>query len=89
MVLAHPLSGVVNPSGFDLATGRLCVMTSRHRVGLVIVSRDHVGGTLAEFLPSATQAVSRPDDAGRGHAQNLALWSALVRGGRSVHASRC
>jgi hypothetical protein len=42
MVVVHPLSGVVSPSGFDLGTGRLCVMASRHRAGLVVVSRDHI-----------------------------------------------
>ena len=29
MVVVHPLSGVADPSSFDLATGRLCVMASR------------------------------------------------------------
>ena len=43
MIVVHPLSGVVRPSAFDLSTGRLCVMASRHRVGLVMVTRDHVG----------------------------------------------
>jgi hypothetical protein len=86
MVVVHPLSGVVRPSAFDLSTGRLCVMASRHRVGLVIVTRDHLGATLAEHLPEANQAVGLPDEAGRGHAQNLAVWEQLLQGGRVVPA---
>jgi len=86
MIVVHPLSGVVRPSAFDLSTGRLCVMASRHRVGLVVVTRDHVGETLAAYLPVADQAVGLPDEAGRGHAQNLAVWEQLARGGRVVRA---
>ena len=32
MVVVHPLSGVVRPSEFDLATGRLCVMAPATRL---------------------------------------------------------
>ena len=42
MVMVHPLSGVVRPSAFDLETGRLCVMASRHKAGLLVVTRDHL-----------------------------------------------
>jgi hypothetical protein len=82
MVMVHPLSGVSRPSAFDLETGRLCVMASRHKAGLVVVSRDHLRDTLDEYLPVADQAVGRPDVAGRGHAQNLAFWSVLEDRGR-------
>ena len=82
MVVVHPLSGVVSPSAFDLSTGRLCVMASRHEVGLVLVSRDHLGETLEDYLPVADQAVGWPDEAGCGHAQNLAVWQWLRENGR-------
>jgi hypothetical protein len=82
MIAVHPLSGVVRPSSFDLSTGRLCVMASRHRVGLVLVSRDHLGATLREYLPIADQPVGLPDEAGRGHAQNLAVFRQLAAAGR-------
>jgi hypothetical protein len=82
MVVVHPLSGVTEPSSFDLATGRLCVMASRHQVGLVLVSRDHLGETLEDYLPFADQAVGLPDEAGRGHAQNWAVWEWLKAQGR-------
>jgi hypothetical protein len=86
MIAVHPLSGVVRPSAFDLSTGRLCVMASRHRTGLVLVTRDHVPATLGAYLPVADQAVGWPDEAGKGHAQNLAVWEQLERGGRVVRA---
>ena len=84
MVMAHPLSGVVQPSDFDLETGRLCVMASRHQVGLVIVTRDHIGRTLDAHLPGAEQPVGRPDVAGQGHHQNRQFWETLIKNDRLV-----
>jgi hypothetical protein len=86
MVAVHPLSGVASPSGFDLATGRLCVMASRHQVGLVIVSRDHVGATLAGCVTVADQAPCADDANGRGHAQHTAVWSWFAANGRVAHS---
>lgn len=86
MVAVHPLSGVSDPTEFDLATGRLCVMTSRHQAGLVLVSRDHVGDTLDGFAPSAAQAPGARDEAGRGHAQNADVWRWLHARGRVARA---
>ena len=86
MVMAHPLSGVLHPSDFDLETGRLCVMASRHQAGLIIVTRDHVGETLDTHLPVAEQPVGRPDVAGRGHYQNSAFWDRLASTGAVFEA---
>jgi len=86
MILVHPLSGVVRPSSFDLETGRLCVMASRHLAGAIILSRDHVTETLANTIPSATQPVGRADVSGRGLFDNLAFWSTMQDGGRVVKA---
>lgn len=77
MIAVHPLSGVVDPSAFDLETGRLCVMASRHRAALIMLTRDHIGTTLANFVPSADQAPGRPDVVGRGHDAHLRFWEAL------------
>lgn len=79
MIVIHPLSGVVQPSAFDLETGRLCVMASRHRAGMIVLSRDHVYETLDTHIPSADQALGRPDVTGRGHAQNLRFWETLAK----------
>lgn len=77
MIAVHPLSGVVDPSAFDLETGRLCVMASRHQAGFVILTRDHVGETLRNYVPSAEQAPGRPDRVGRGHDAHLKFWTQL------------
>lgn len=86
MVVVHPLSGVEEPSVFDLETGRLCVMASRHEVGLILVTRDQVGRTLDGLIVSAEQAVGRPDVSGRGHARHSAFWRRLEEAGRCVAA---
>ncbi len=77
MIFVHPLSGVLRPTSFDLETGRLCVMASRHTAGAIILARDHVTETLASCIPSATQPVGRPDVSGRGLFDNLTFWSSL------------
>lgn len=82
MVVVHPLSSVIDPSDFDLETGRLCVMASRHQVALIIVTRDHVGTTLNGFIPEATQAPGQPDVVGRGHAAHSRFWNSLKRANR-------
>jgi hypothetical protein len=87
MIVVHPLSGVTIPSAFDLETGRLCVMTSRHRSGLVVVGRDHIRSTLESHIPSAEQAIGRPDVAGRGHETNLRFWETMEEAGRVISAA--
>ena len=84
-IVVHPLSGVLEPSAFDLETGRLCVMASRHRGGLIVVGRDHIGDTLDGFIVSADQPIGRPDITGRGHHQHLAFWGSLESQNRIVH----
>jgi hypothetical protein len=68
MVAVHPLSGVMSPSAFDLETGRLCVMSSRHQAACFFVTRDHVSDTLDDHLPLADQALGALDAVGKGHA---------------------
>lgn len=68
MVAVHPLSGVTSPSSFDLETGRLCVMASRHQAACFFITRDHVSSTLDDHLPLAEQALGGVDSVGKGHA---------------------
>ena len=81
MIAVHPLSGVADPSAFDLETGRLCVMASRHEVAFIMLTRDHVGETLRNYVPSAEQAPGRPDTVGRGHDAHLKFWTQLESAG--------
>ena len=81
MIAIHPLSGVIDPSAFDLETGRLCVMASRHQAGLILITRDHVIETLRNYVPSAGQAPGRPDVVGRGHHSHLRFWEQLEAAG--------
>ena len=76
MLSVHPLSGVVHPSDFDLDTGRLCVMASRHKAGLLILTRDHIARTLDATIPSARQPVGIDDVAGIVVACSIARQSA-------------
>lgn len=82
MIAIHPLSGVTAPSAFDLETGRLCVMASRHQAGLILLARDHVRETLSTYIPSADQAPGRPDVVGRGHDAHYRFLAALADHGR-------
>jgi len=75
MIAIHPLSGVAYPSSFDLETGRLCVMASRHQSACIFVSRDHVSETLATRLPVGDHAIGAIDVSGRGHAQHTRFWN--------------
>jgi hypothetical protein len=77
MIAIHPLSGVSDPSAFDLETGRLCVMASRHQSGFIMLTRDHVGETLRNYVPAADQAPGCPDIVGRGHDAHLRFWTQL------------
>jgi len=77
MVVVHPLSSMENPGEFDLETGRLCVMASRHQSGLIVIGRDHIGRTLDGILPSATQPLGRPDAVSRGLRQHREFWGHL------------
>jgi hypothetical protein len=84
MVAVHPLSGCVSPSEFDLGTGRLCVMASRHQCGLLVVTRDHVGQTLEQALLPATQPLGKPDVAGRGLASHRRFREYFVGRGAAI-----
>lgn len=74
MLIAHPLSGIEHPSGFDLETGRLCVMASRHQTALLVFSRDHVPETLNNLMLPATQSPGLRDTNGEGLHIHREFW---------------
>jgi len=84
MIAVHPLSGVTDPTSFDLETGRLCVMASRHKVALFMLARDHIVPTLDIYIPSADQALGCADVTGKGHARHLGFLEALAKRSRIV-----
>ncbi|MFM9610997.1 helicase [Streptomyces sp. V2] len=48
-VVLHPLSGRPDATAFHLETGRLCVLTSRHRHACVVVCREGVSDLLDDY----------------------------------------
>ncbi|MFD0315212.1 AAA family ATPase [Streptomyces flavalbus] len=48
-VVLHPLSGRPDATAFHLETGRLCVLTSRHRHACVVVCREGVTDLLDDY----------------------------------------
>lgn len=87
LLVVHPLSGVEKPGVFDLDTGRLCVMISRHEHGLIIFSRNHIFSTLETKIPVALQAPNLEDVAGAGHDLNREFIKMLETNNRIVRIS--
>jgi hypothetical protein len=79
--VVHPLSGS-RVQRVDLETGRLCVMASRHKAGLV-VGRDHIRDTWRSTSPARGRGWDG-QTAGHGHEQNLGIWRALLDADRAV-----
>lgn len=87
MFAVHPLSSVIRPSSFDLETGRLCVMASRHKTQLFVVSRGHIDEMLAEYDPPGDQALGGMDNSGRGHSSHEQFISELKKKGMWLKAA--
>jgi hypothetical protein len=82
----HPLSNAKRPNSFDLETGRLCVMASRHQIALAIFSRAHILKTLEIELPNSTQAPGLADSAGLGHRLHKQFID-MLRDRKRIHPS--
>ncbi|MCR6489790.1 AAA family ATPase [Amycolatopsis sp. OK19-0408] len=46
VIVVHPLSGRRDATAFHLETGRLCVLTSRHRQACIVVAREGISDLL-------------------------------------------
>ena len=78
MVAVHPLSSTTSPQVFDLDSGRLCVMLSRHQVAMIVIGRDHIAETLERTRALPEQALGLPDVVGRGLTQHQRAMSAVM-----------
>ena len=58
-VVLHPLAGYRDPNGFGLALGRTCVMLSRHRAHLTVVTDAATPAVLRTAEPDPTVAAHR------------------------------
>jgi hypothetical protein len=85
MVMKHTLSGIRRFEAFSLEPGRLCVMSSRHQLGCIIIGRDGVGAALDEHQHDCAQRPSGSADAAwDGWRAHRTLWSKLETSDRLV-----
>ena len=63
MFVHHPLSGRADASVFHLDAGRLCVMTSRHRIACFVLTRAGIEDMLLRYAPSGDRALGLDEDA--------------------------
>jgi hypothetical protein len=79
-IVRHPLSRVGTPQPFDLMAGRWCVSLSRHQIGCIIVARESVRSTIAEYVhPCDTAAAGARDEVWRGFEAHRTIWHELER----------
>lgn len=62
VVAHHPLAGRQNVDAFHTNPGRMCVMTSRHRIGCLIVARAGIATLLDRNPPVGDHALGCADD---------------------------
>lgn len=85
MVAKHTLSGMKRFGEFELEPGRLCVMTSRHKLGCIIVGRDGIGTALENHghncadWPSGAESLEW-----RGWLANREFWKRMESSDRVI-----
>jgi AAA domain-containing protein len=84
MLAHHPLSGRLDPRGFHLDAGRLCVMLSRHRVACLVFARAGVEARLGRLPACGERVLGRDDEVHRGYVAHRELLRRLRREGRVV-----
>ncbi len=76
VLVHHPLSGRQSLGSFQLDQGRLCVMTSRHRVGCLLFARAGLDSALGAMSPGVERILGHhgdPEHEGRqAHRQLIA-----------------
>jgi superfamily I DNA and/or RNA helicase len=87
MLAHHPLSGRLDPRGFHLDAGRLCVMLSRHRAACILFARAGIEARLARLPACGERVLGRDDEVHRGYVAHRELLRRLRRDGRVVPLS--
>jgi hypothetical protein len=62
VVALHPLAGLPAPDAFHLESGRLCVLTTRHRHACVVLGRASDRDLLNSLPPSGEAYLGRDDE---------------------------
>lgn len=87
MVAKHTLSGVRRFGEFELQTGRMCVMTSRHKLGCIVVGRDGIGAALEEHQHNCADWPSGAESLEwTGWRAHRTFWAGLESKSRIVRA---
>ncbi|WP_308169578.1 AAA family ATPase [Acrocarpospora catenulata] len=77
-IVWHPLSGRRDATAFHLESGRLCVLTSRHRHACVVVARAGIADLLDQHPPSSRVQLNVPIKFPDGWAANHAVLAHLA-----------
>jgi hypothetical protein len=77
VLVLHPLSGRRDATAFHLESGRLCVLTSRHRHGCVVVARAGIQELLDAHPPSEPMHLNVPAKFPDGWEANQAMLAHL------------
>jgi hypothetical protein len=85
MIAKHTLSSAKSLDTFSLEPGRLCVMTSRHQYGCIIVGRAGIGKTLEEHRHNCADWPSGAESLEWiGWNANKRFWDSLEKANRIV-----
>ena len=78
-VVLHPLSGRQDATAFHLESGRLCVLTSRHRHACVVVARAGIADLLDAHPSTEPVHIGVPEKFPDGWEANQAMLAHLHR----------
>lgn len=78
-IVLHPLSGRRDATAFHLESGRLCVLTSRHRHACVVVARAGIGDLLDAHPSTEVVHLDVPVKFPDGWAANHTMLARLTR----------
>lgn len=87
MIAKHTLSSAKSLDTFSLEPGRLCVMTSRHELGCIVIGRAGIGKALDEHRHNCADWPSGAESLEWiGWNANKRFWDGLEGAGRVINA---